>query len=60
MPGVIGMVNGAVATTDERGLPHAIRVEVTIRDGVFHADFTGTHGAAPGNVNCPIAVTRCK
>jgi len=35
-----------------------IRVEVTIRDGIFHADFTGTHGAAPGNVNCPIAVTR--
>lgn len=35
-----------------------IRVEVTIRDGVFHADFAGTRGAAPGNVNCPIAVTR--
>ena len=36
----------------------AIRVTITILDGVFHADFTGTHGAAPGNVNCPIAVTR--
>src|SRR5207237_383478 len=24
----------------------------------FHADFTGTSDAAPGNVNCPIAVTR--
>jgi len=35
-----------------------IRVRVTIEDGVFHADFTGTRGAAPGNVNCPIAVTR--
>lgn len=35
-----------------------IRVAVTIQDGMFHADFTGTHGAAPGNVNCPIAVTR--
>jgi len=35
-----------------------IRVTITIRDGVFHADFTGTHGAAPGNVNCPIAVAR--
>ncbi len=35
-----------------------IRVEVTIRDGMFHADFTGTRAAAPGNVNCPIAVTR--
>lgn len=35
-----------------------IRVTVTIRDGVFHADFTGTRAAAPGNVNCPIAVTR--
>jgi N-methylhydantoinase B len=35
-----------------------IRVEVIIRDGIFHADFTGTHGAAPGNVNCPMAVTR--
>jgi N-methylhydantoinase B len=35
-----------------------IRVRVTIEDGVFHADFTGTREAAPGNVNCPIAVTR--
>src|SRR5213075_1836765 len=31
---------------------------VTIRDGIFRADFTGTRDAAPGNVNCPIAVTR--
>ena len=35
-----------------------IQVRVTIEDGVFHADFTGTREAAPGNVNCPIAVTR--
>src|SRR3989442_449392 len=35
-----------------------IRVSVAIEDGVFHADFTGTRDAAPGNVNCPIAVTR--
>src|SRR5204863_2217940 len=35
-----------------------IRVAVTIRDGIFRADFTGTRDAAPGNVNCPIAVTR--
>ena len=35
-----------------------IRVTITIHDGFFHADFSGTHGAAPGNVNCPIAVTR--
>ncbi len=35
-----------------------IRVTVTIEGGVFHADFAGTHGAAPGNVNCPLAVTR--
>lgn len=35
-----------------------IQVRVTIEDGVFHADFTGTRDAAPGNVNCPIAVTR--
>ena len=36
----------------------AIRVRVDIRDGVFHADFTGTAAAARGNVNCPLAVTR--
>jgi N-methylhydantoinase B len=36
----------------------AIRVRVTISDGILHADFTGTSGAAPGNVNCPLAVTR--
>jgi N-methylhydantoinase B len=35
-----------------------IRVSVAIEDGIFHADFTGTREAAPGNVNCPIAVTR--
>jgi N-methylhydantoinase B len=35
-----------------------IRVDVTIRDGILHADFTGTCDAAPGNVNCPIAVAR--
>ena len=35
-----------------------IRVHIEITNGVLHADFTGTHGAAPGNVNCPIAVTR--
>ncbi|MGH7520100.1 MAG: hydantoinase B/oxoprolinase family protein [Gemmatimonadales bacterium] len=35
-----------------------IRVSIAIVAGAFHADFTGTRGAAPGNVNCPIAVTR--
>ena len=35
-----------------------IRVTVDIRDGTFHADFTGTAPAVPGNVNCPLAVTR--
>ncbi len=35
-----------------------IHVSIAIEDGVFHADFTGTQGPAPGNVNCPIAVTR--
>ncbi|HEY6108959.1 MAG TPA: hydantoinase B/oxoprolinase family protein [Gemmatimonadales bacterium] len=35
-----------------------IRVAVDIRDGAFHADFTGTAPAVPGNVNCPLAVTR--
>ena len=36
-----------------------IRVRIAIEAGVFHADFSGTSGAAPGNVNCPLAVTRC-
>jgi len=36
----------------------AVAVRVDIRDGIFHADFTGTSGAASGNVNCPLAVTR--
>ena len=36
----------------------AITVRVTIADGIFHADFAGTSAAVPGNVNCPIAVTR--
>jgi N-methylhydantoinase B len=36
----------------------AIAVRIDIRDGLFHADFTGTAPAARGNVNCPLAVTR--
>src|SRR3989475_10681572 len=40
----------------ESDLPIAVRVE--IREGVFHADFTGTAPAGPGNVNCPLAVRR--
>lgn len=35
-----------------------IRVRIDVSDGVFTADFTGTCPAAPGNVNCPSAVTR--
>ena len=35
-----------------------IHVTVDIRDGTFQADFTGTAPAVPGNVNCPLAVTR--
>ncbi len=35
-----------------------IRVRVEIRDGILHADFTGTSAAVAGNVNCPLAVTR--
>jgi N-methylhydantoinase B len=36
----------------------AITVRVDVKDGVLHADFTGTAAAVPGNVNCPLAVTR--
>ena len=35
-----------------------ITVKVDIADGVFSVDFTGTAGAAEGNVNCPLAVAR--
>jgi N-methylhydantoinase B len=35
-----------------------IRVTITIQDRTLHADFAGTAPAAPGNVNCPLAVTR--
>src|SRR3989442_2411771 len=41
---------------DDVDLPIVVRVDV--RDGVFHADFTGTAPAARGNVNCPLAVAR--
>lgn len=40
----------------DRDIP--IRVTVDVRDRTFHADFTGTAPAVPGNVNCPLAVTR--
>jgi N-methylhydantoinase B len=35
-----------------------IAVEVTIRDDSMRVDFTGTADQVPGNVNCPLAVTR--
>jgi N-methylhydantoinase B len=35
-----------------------IRVAVTIAGDEMTVDFTGTAGAVPGNVNCPLAVTR--
>src|SRR2546429_2935108 len=41
---------------DDVDLPVTVRVD--IRDGVLHADFTGTAPAARGNVNCPLAVAR--
>jgi N-methylhydantoinase B len=31
---------------------------VTLKDRTFSVDFTGTAPAVPGNVNCPLAVTR--
>ena len=35
-----------------------IRVTVRIRSDELQVDFAGTAGAVPGNVNCPLAVTR--
>ncbi len=35
-----------------------IRVRVTVRDDTVEVDFTGTAEQQPGNVNCPISVTR--
>ncbi len=35
-----------------------IRVRVSVRGDVLAVDFTGTDDAGPGNLNCPIAVTR--
>src|SRR4051812_10650193 len=35
-----------------------IRVAVTVEDDRIEIDFAGTSGAAPGNVNAPLAVTR--
>jgi len=33
-----------------------IRVRVRMRDGTVRADFAGTAGQVPGNINCPLAV----
>lgn len=35
-----------------------LKVRVEIRDDTLHVDFTGTADAVPGNVNCPLTVTR--
>src|ERR687894_1162517 len=42
-------------TTDE-DIP--IRVKVEIRDDEMTMDFAGTADSVPGNINCPLAVTR--
>jgi len=46
-------MEGDGVTEEELRIAVAVRAE----DGVLHADFEGTAPAAPGNVNCPIAVT---
>ena len=38
--------------------PLPVRLRLTIGDGRLRLDFDGTAPAAPGNVNCPLAVTR--
>jgi N-methylhydantoinase B len=35
-----------------------VRARVRARDGILHVDFAGSSPAVPGNVNCPLAVTR--
>ncbi len=45
----------AVDWIDDDGIGHGpfeVRVKITIRDGEFIADFTGTHAQVPGPVNC--------
>jgi len=42
--------------TEDRDIP--IRVRVRIDGDRVVVDFAGTSGAVPGNVNCPLAVTR--
>src|SRR5438034_567969 len=41
---------------DDADVPITVRID--IREGAFHADFTGTAPAVRGNLNCPLAVTR--
>jgi N-methylhydantoinase B len=38
--------------------PLDIRVAIAVEHGTLHVDFSGTSPAGPGNVNCPLAVTR--
>jgi len=41
---------------DDTDIPITVRID--IRDGLLHADFTGTAPITRGNVNCPLAVAR--
>jgi N-methylhydantoinase B len=44
---------------DDDGQGHrdiVVQVRLTVRAGRVHADFTGTAGQVPGNVNCPLSV----
>src|SRR5947199_151972 len=41
---------------DDVDVPITVRID--IREGLFHADFTGTAPAVRGNLNCPLAVAR--
>jgi N-methylhydantoinase B len=49
-----GEIEGDGATDDD--LP--LRVAVTVDGDAMTIDFAGTSGQTPGNVNCPLAVTR--
>ncbi|MDQ3856874.1 MAG: hydantoinase B/oxoprolinase family protein, partial [Actinomycetota bacterium] len=49
-----GEVEGDGVTDDD--IP--IRVRAVVADDTLTVDFTGTAAAVPGNVNCPLAVTR--
>ncbi len=58
LEGAVGSAEDALEGDGVLDVEIPLRVTLRVRDGALHLDFAGTSPMVPGNVNCPIQVTR--